>query len=271
VRIGAVIVLLALWTGPAPAAGRSAEYTIGRNDVLRITVYDHPDLTSVVRVSGSGTIMFPLVGRVDVAGLTVNEVEQRLRDLLADGYIVNPLVTVFIEEYRSRKITILGEVVKPGLYELTGDATLLEIISKAGGLSRDAGERAVIKKRAPEGAAGSKGGDAAAGTTTIDLNRLVEEGDSSLNIRVDDGDSIYIPKAGNFFVTGEVERPGSYKYEEGMTVLKAITMAGGFTSKAARSRVRLIRRIDGVDTPRPVEMDDHVLPDDVLDVPMSFF
>jgi len=253
----------------SPGTSQGQDYVIGENDVLRVTVYDHPDLTSLVRVSANGTIMFPLIGRVSVADLSVDGVEKRLRDLLADGYIVNPIVSVFIEDYRSRKVTILGEVAKPGLYELTGDSTLLEIISKAGGLTPGAGERAVIKRALPN----AKGGETSdeSGTIAIDMNRLVEEGDNTLNLSVDDGDSIYIPRAGNFFVTGEVERPGSYKYEEGLTVLKAITTASGFTSKAARGKVRLIRRVDGVDTTVRVNMDDPVRPDDVLDVPTSFF
>lgn len=252
-----------------PCVAGAEDYIIGHNDVLKVTVYDHDDLASVVRVGGNGSITIPLIGQVRVSGLTVAGVENLLKEKLADGYIINPLVTVFIQEYRSRKVTILGEIVRPGLYELTGDSTLLEIISKAGGLNEDAGERAIIKRHP----AGKAGEDLRPDTVTltIDLGRLVAEGDNSLNTSVYDGDSIYIPKAGYFFVTGEVDKPGSYKYQDGMTVLKAITTARGFTAKAARSKVRLIRRINGADTTTRVEMNEKVLPDDVVDVPASFF
>ncbi len=237
----------------------SQDYRVGEGDVLKITVYEHNDLTTVARVSGKGTIMFPLIGEVRVEGLTTIEIAKRISELLADGYIVDPQVSVFIQEYRSKKATIMGEVERPGLYELRGETTFLELLSKAGGLTRDAGSKAIVKRKNGE-------------IVSIDLKRLIEGGDTSLNITITEGDNIYIPKAGVFYVTGEVKKPDAYKYEKGTTVIKAITMAGGFTDKAAIGRVKIIRNMDGREVVlEKVKMDEPILPDDIIIVPESFF
>ncbi len=239
----------------------SQDYIVGEGDLLEVSVYDHPDLTVTVRVGGEGTIQFPLIGQVKVGGLTVNQVAQEIARLLADGYIVDPQVSVFIKEFRSKKVTIMGEVNNPGLYELRGTTTFLELLSKAGGLTDDAGDIATLKRKA--------NGDK---VIRIDLKRLIREGEMSQNILIMDGDSIYVTKAGLFYVTGEVKKPDAYRYEEGTTVLKAITMAGGFTDKASTTRVKIIRKSGGrEEVIEKVGMDEPVYPDDIIVVPESFF
>ncbi len=239
----------------------SQDYMVGEGDLLEVSVYDHPDLTVTARVGGEGTIQFPLVGQVKVGGLTVNEVARKIARLLSDGYIVDPQVSVLIKEFRSKKVTIMGEVNNPGLYELRGTTTFLELLPKAGGLTDDAGDMATLKRKA--------NGDE---VIRIDLKRLIREGDMSQNIRIMDGDSIYVTKAGLFYVTGEVKKPDAYRYEEGTTVLKAITMAGGFTDKASTTRVKIIRKSGGhEEVIEKVGMDEPVYPDDIIVVPESFF
>jgi polysaccharide export outer membrane protein len=241
------------------------DYIVGEGDLLRISVYDNPDLATVVRITGEGTILFPLIGQVKVAGLTVSKVSQRLAELLAAGYLVSPQVAVFIEEYRSQKVTIMGQVNRPGLIELKGYTTFLEVLSKAGDLTKDAGDVAVIKRK-------SDGPDKKEKTISVDLKMLVGKGDTSQDVPVLDGDSIYVVKASVFFVTGEVKKPDSYKLEVGLTVLKAITMAGGFTDKAATGRVKIIRKKSGGEEYlEKVRLDELVGPDDVIVVPESFF
>lgn len=240
------------------------DYIVGEEDMLRVNVYDNPDLATTVRVSGDGRIKLPLIGEVKVAGLTASEISKKIAALLADGYVVDPHVSVFIEEYKSKRTTILGQVVKPGIYSLSGNTTFLELLSKAEGMTKDAGDKAIITRRS--GASGRTE------IITIDLNRLVLEGQTSLDIPVLDGDSIYIAKAGVFYITGEVKKPDSYKCEEGQTVIKAITSAGGFTDKAAMGKIRIVRKLDGKE--RVIEkagMDEPVLPDDIIVVPESFF
>lgn len=241
------------------------DYRVGEGDVLKITVYGHNDLTTIERIGGEGTIKFPLIGVIKVSGLTVSSIADKIASLLADGYIVSPQVTVFIEEFASQKVVIMGEVRSPGLYELKGTTTFLELVSKAGGLTKDAGEMAIIKRS--EGA-----GEDEEEIQTVDLLKLLKEGDTSVNVSMLDGDTVYIPKAGVFYVTGEVKKPDSYSHKEGTTVIQAITMAGGLTDKAASGRIKIIRKVDGSERViNKVKMDEPIFPDDVVIVPESYF
>ncbi len=241
------------------------DYIVGEGDILRITVYDHDDLTTTARVSGEGSILFPLIGQVEVEGLTLTQITQKIASLLADGYVVNPQVNIFIQEFRSKKAFIMGEVNKPGLYVLPWQTTLLSVLSEAGGLTKDAGDKAIIKRKA-------NSSDNPESVITVDLRKLVEKGDTSLDIPITDGDSIYIAKARVFYLNGEIKKPDAYKYTEGTTVIKAITMAGGFTDKASKGRVKIIRKVGGKEEViEKVKMDETVLPDDIIVVPESFF
>jgi polysaccharide export outer membrane protein len=159
----------------------------------------------------------------------------------------------------------MGEVHKPGLYVLPGQTTFLALLSEAGGLAKDAGDKAIIKRKiTPQ--------DKNERVITVDLKGLIEKGDASLDIPIMDGDSVYITKAGVFYVTGEVKKPDAYKYEEGTTLIKAVTMSGGFSDKAAKGRVKIIRKVEGrEEIIEKVKMDEPVLPDDVIVVPESFF
>jgi polysaccharide export outer membrane protein len=249
-----------------PAAAFSAEdYVVGQDDVLKITVYNHPDLTATDRVSGEGVIILPLIGEVHVAGLTVDQVAKKISARLSEGYIIDPNVSVFVVEFKSKKTIIMGQVFKPGIYMLSGNTTFLELISLAGGLTREAGEKATIKRKPQAGSTGE-------GIITIDLKGLIELGNTSLDVPLMDGDSVYIARAGLFYITGEVKKPDAYKHEEGLTVIKAVTMAGGFTDKASSGRIRIIRKSG--DREKVIEkaaMDEKVLPDDIILVPESFF
>ena len=238
---------------------------MGEGDVLKITVYDHEDLTQTVRVGGDGAIMVSLLGQVPVQGLSVTKVAQKITALYADGYLVDPQVNVFIEEFRSRKATILGQVAQPGLYELRHHTTLLELISQAGGLTEDAGDLATIKRKNTAGGENHK-------IITIDLKELIENGNTQLNMPIEAGDNIYIQKADMVYVSGEVKKPGVYKCFSDTSVIKVITIAGGFTDKAAPTKVKLIRKVDGTEQVlEKVAMDLIVASDDVIVVPESFF
>ena len=133
--IGSVIVLALFMSEFA----FTQDYIVGEGDVLRITVYDHDDLTTTARVSGDGMINFPLIGQVNVKGLTLSQITKQISALLADGYIVNPQVNIFIQEFRSKKAFIMGEVNRPGLYVLAGQTTFLALLSQAGGLTKHFG------------------------------------------------------------------------------------------------------------------------------------
>ncbi len=248
------------------------EYIVGAGDLLKITVYDNPDLTTESRVSNEGKITFPLVGEIQAAGSTAIALEQKIAGLLADGYIVKPQVSVFIEEYKSQKVSVLGEVAKPGLVVLRGAYTLMEAISDAGGITPNAGDTLVIQRKINKGSSGKGSGtDKVDIAITVDLQKLFVEGDVTANVPVMDGDSIYVPKAAFVYVNGEVKNPGAYKLVAGLTVLKSITLAGGFTPKAGDGRTKIIRKTEKGEVTIKARMDDIVMPDDIVFVPESIF
>lgn len=251
----------------------SGEYVVGEGDRFRITVYDHLDLTSEVRVGGDGVISMPLIGEVNVGGLTVTEVEKKIAALLSDGYIIKPHVTLFMLDYKIKKVTVLGEFVKPGLIELLRHSSLLEVISNAGGLTEKAGDMLYIKRKvvADEAKSTGKEKEDETSTITVELKKLLEEGNPEANLTVYDGDSIYVPRAAFIYVNGEVRTPGAYKITKGLTVLKAITLAGGFTQKAAESRTKIIRKVGASEITKSASLDELVQPDDVIIVPESIF
>ncbi len=240
---------------------------MGPDDVLEISVFGHPDMTTTVRVDGQGKIIFPLIGQVNAAGLTTDQLSRQIASRLADGYLINPQVNVFVKEFREQKAVILGQVTHPGLYKLRPQTTLLEMISQAGGLTKEAGSKAILKRTI-------KGEDEKNKVVqqSIDLDRLINEGDTSLNISIQDGDNIFVTKAGVFYVTGEVKKPDSYKLEENLTLIKAIALAGGFTDTAAKDGVRIVRKHGGKEEIiKDAPMNEKIQADDVIVVPESFF
>jgi polysaccharide biosynthesis/export protein len=227
--------LVALLAGGTPAA---QEYAIGPGDVLRITVWGHDDLSKDYQVSQDGRVPFPLIGSVQAVGLSTGELAKRIRDLLEKDYLVNPQVLVGVKEYLSKKVHVMGEAEKPGLFYLTGPTTLLELLSKAGGLSKTAGKDLVLVRT--EGADGKVH---AAGSTILRLDvRKIQSGDVKENILLQNGDMMFVPKASAFFVLGEVNKPGTFPLDKETSVLEAVTLAGGFGPTAAASGVKVLRR-----------------------------
>ena len=237
VYLAAALLLVALCAGFVGAQGR--DYRIGAGDVLKITVWGHEDLTRTSVVAADGRMPFPLIGDVPVASLNPTQLEVRLRELLG-VYVVDPQVTVVVQEYRSQKVFVLGEAEKPGTYALTGQATLLDILSQAGGPSKTAGRQVIIVRfpRSEEPVA-----PGAAGSRMLRSNlKALLDGDARENVALESGDTIYIPKMTSFFVLGEVKRPGAFTLEKDTTVLEAITLAGGFTERSAPSVARVLRK-----------------------------
>lgn len=242
----------------------AGEYLVGPGDVLAISVYDNDDLATKVRVSNSGTIVMPLLGQVEVEGGTVNSITDKITNLLADGYLINPQVNIFVEEYGSKKVVILGNVRNPGLIKLSGPTNFLELVSQAGGLEKDAGDTATIQHKKSDGEN--------AEVIVVDLLALIEEGDLNQNVQIQDGDTVFISKAGMCFITGEVEKAGTYSCGDGTTVLRLVALAGGFTGKAAKSSVRIVRIVNNEKTIfKNVDLYTSLQDNDVVVVPESFF
>jgi polysaccharide export outer membrane protein len=238
---GLVAVLLLTRAG---AAAPVESYRIGPGDVLKIAVWGHEDLTRATVVAADGRMPFPLIGDVQASGLTPTELEGRLRQLLGKDYLVDPQVTVTVQEYRSQKVFVLGEAEKPGTYPLTGQATLLDVLSQAGGPSKTAGRQVVIV-RFPKSEAPVTPGTAGSTTFRMNLKKLLD-GDGAENLVLESGDTVYVPKQTSFFVLGEVRKPGAYLLDKETSALEAITLAGGFTERAASTVAKVLRkRADG--------------------------
>jgi polysaccharide export outer membrane protein len=212
-------------------------YFIGPGDLLTISVFEVPELNITVRVSEDGSITLPLLGNIKVEGLTRFELERRLAGLLEKNYLKNAQVTIFIKEYQSKKVSIIGAVKNPGNYELIGKQTLLQVLSLAGGLTEEAADRIIIIRQYADGKSKS---------LKIDLDELMIKGNPKLNIPISSGDIINVPveRFTDIYVFGQVTKPGHIKMKKNsqMTLLRAIAQAGGFTDRARKSAV-IIKRI----------------------------
>jgi polysaccharide export outer membrane protein len=222
------------------AASPVEAYRIGQSDVLKVTVWGQDDLTRLVVVAADGRMPFPLVGDVQAAGLTTTELEGRLRQLLGKDYLVDPQVSVSVQEYRSQKVFVLGEAEKPGAYPLTGRVTVLDALSQAGGPGKTAG-RQVVVVRFPKSQGPVTPGTAGSSTYRLSLRKLLD-GDAAENMVLESGDTVYLPKQTSFFVLGEVKKPGAFALDKETSALEAITLAGGFTERAATSVVKVLRK-----------------------------
>jgi len=259
---------------PAPQAELSrAEYVIGAQDVLTITVWDAPDLSGKFTVETDGSFTFPLIGRVKIGGLTLRQCEAELKKRLADGYFKNPQVSVAVESYRSQRVFIVGEVRNPGTYPLTGDMTLIEAIARAGSTTPSASPEALVV-RAPAGKAASGPllpGQAESEVVKVDLKEL-QSGALSQNIALRDGDTIFVSRAESIYVFGQVRSPGAYALQSAdTTVLQALSLAGGVTDRGATNRIKIVRVVKGEKQEVKVKLTDLVLPGDTIIVPERFF
>ncbi len=222
------------------------DYRIGPEDLLEISVFEEEKLNRTVRVSSQGNISLPLLGILRVKGLTPYELEKEIRDLLAERYLQNPHVTVFIKEYRSQRISVIGAVEKPGVFEVAGPKTILEALGMAGGLKEDAGQFLFLIRPPPLGEEGLKKGEDPQAETiqtfVINLEDLLIRGDLNLNLSLSHGDVLNIPVSGKVFVGGEVVKPGGFPLKgKRVTVSQAIAMAEGLKPEANGSEAKIFR------------------------------
>jgi polysaccharide biosynthesis/export protein len=209
---------------------QSIDYRIGSKDLLEIKVFELPDLNQTVRVSEDGSISLALIGKVEVSGLTAQELEKKLAGILNQQYTKVAHVTVFIREYQ--KVSVLGAVGKPGMFEIVGPMTLLQVIAQAGGLTAQAMSEVYVYRREPGGQKN---------TITISLEDLIRNGNTSANIELRPNDVINVPieQMLTVYIYGEVKTPGAIQYKQSkrITLLQALAQAGGTTQWASTSRV----------------------------------
>ena len=262
---------------------QAANYVVGPQDVLIITAYDQPELTGKFTVETDGTFTYPLIGRVRVGGMTLRAVEAALKsELIKQGFLKDPQIAVTVEQYRSQKIYIVGEVRTPGAYPLSGDMRLVEALALAGSTLPTASGEAVIVHPSNEGLIVEPAPLAAARSADprnddpnalvrVDLREL-ENGNLSQNVGLRSGDTIFVLRAESVYVFGQVRNPGAYPLRQKQTtVLQALSLAGGVTDRGATGRIQIVRITDGKKEEIRAELTDFVLPRDTIIVPERFF
>jgi len=261
---------------PAPAAVQAAisatsNYLVGPADVLSIKVFDEPSLSADYNVDHDGTITFPFLGRVAVKGKTLREIEEALTQQLREGIINRAQVSVEIATYRSRAIYVLGEVRSPGKYNIEGQATLLEVIAKAGSFTPAAGPTLIVQRYKDGMAAAIAAAPAQPNSPdTAELLRVdiedLKQGRFASNVLLQDSDTIIVPAAERYYVTGFVRTPGSFVLRPGMTIQQAIAEAGGITERGSTRGIKVTRKVNNKDVEIEVSMSDLVRPNDTIRV-----
>lgn len=265
----------------------NADYRIGPEDLVEISVFEVPELSRAVRVSIAGEVSLPLLGVVRAGGLTVVELERVLTELLRQKYMKDPQVTVFVREYKSDPISVLGAVRNPNIYYIQTRKTLLEVLAMAGGfpeMGRTPGRTILVmrKQGRQEGDPPLPASEAPeAGTVEIPIKLLLQSGDPKWNVWIYPGDSIKVSIAGNVYVTGHVAKPGAFPLTDFdyISAVQALALAGNTIKAASRKNALIIHlNDDGTRTERKIDLgrvfkgqdtDAKLGPNDVLFVPGS--
>ncbi len=214
------------------ASPGGGEYRIGVGDKIEIGVFGHEDLAKVVEVRSDGTINYPLIGDIRVMGKTVAEIDAEITRVLGKDYLVDPQVSVDVREYQSQWVTIIGEVRTPGKYVLKRNMRVIDVLAEAGGATKEAGSQILITRQNQDGPPRQ---------IALDRNRLLSQDNQETNIPLQHGDILAVGERDLFYIRGEVARPGPYQFEGGLTILRAISYAGGFSQFANRKQVDILR------------------------------
>ncbi|GLI36423.1 polysaccharide biosynthesis/export family protein [Desulforhabdus amnigena] len=215
------------------AAPQPKDYLLGEGDLIQIDVFEAQELKTETRVGARGFVTLPLIGPVELKGLTSREAEQKIEDLYRRKYLQNPHVSVFVKEQVSGKITLLGALNKPGTYSYLTRQHLLDVLAMGEGLSDKAG-RTVQVRRTEENSPQPI-------TYMVDLDALIKNGQSEMNLEIKGGDVVYVPEAGMVYVDGAVRKPGNYPIKTAMSLPEAIAAAGGFSTTADEGNIKLVR------------------------------
>jgi polysaccharide export outer membrane protein len=261
-RIAAALCLAAMTLSSAAIA--QSRDVLGEGDSIRITIFQNPDLTTETRISEKGTITFPLIGEVQLSGLSPARAEARIAEQLVKGkFLVKPQVSVSVVQVRSRQVSVLGQVARPGRYPLDDtSANLTDILAVAGGVSPSGDDNVTVTMKR----------DGKLVKLDVDVPTMYRTGDLSKNIRLENGDVIYVQRAPVFYIYGEVQRAGSYRLEQGMTVMQAVSVGGGVTARGTDRGLKIRRRAqDGALHAIDARLTDLVQANDVIYVRESWF
>lgn len=255
---GAIVMTLTLLTGPALAD----DYHLGPGDVITISVYGNQRLDTDARIDADGSINYPFLGSVKLAGLTTAQAASKIADGLRAAQILkNPEVTVRVKEFQSKRIAVLGQVQKPGEYFLSSDKTLVDMLGQAGWVTPKAADYIVLTRTQPNGERKDY---------RLTLDQITTG--KFKNVKAQPGDVIYVPQEQTFYILGAVNSPGSYRYEPGMTVIQALSIGGGLTPRGDYDRV-VIKRKDasGKQITKDADFDTKIQPGDVIFVKERIF
>jgi len=268
-KSAALLVLLGMLgaQGPAPAK-QDINYVVGPADILRVNVYNEPQMSGAFRIENDGYFSYPFLGRVKAGGRTVADVAALIRLRLADGYLRDPQVTVEVDVFRSQSVFVIGEVRTPGKYVLSGSVTLLDALAQAGSTTPSSGADVLIlhPNAGPLADAPTLPEHGDAQIEHVNL-REIEAGRLSRNVTVRDGDTIFVPRVDRFFVVGMVRNAGSYPLERNTTVLQAISTAGGISERGSNRRLKILRIVNNKRKELDARPTDIVQPGDTIVVP----
>jgi len=237
---------------------------LGAGDTIRMTVFQSPDLTTEARISERGTVVFPLIGEVALAGQTPAGAGARIAEQLKKGrFIVNPQVSVSVVQLRSRQVSVLGDVAHPGRYVLDGTSSkLTDLLALAGGIT-PTGDDTVIVTGAQDGKVIKR---------EINVPEMYRSGNLSSNIELQNGDSIFVPRAPVFYIYGEVQRAGAYRLAPDTSVMSAIAQGGGLTLRGTTRGVQINRHMpDGKPRTLEAKLTDPIVANDVIYVKEGLF
>lgn len=247
----------------AASAADAALEAIGPGDMVRVSVFRNPDLATEARVTDQGTIFFPLIGEVLVAGLTPQQASKRIAERLSGGkFVVNPEVQLSIAAVNSRQVSVLGNVAKPGRYPIDSvNRRVTDFVAAAGGMAAGGSDTVtVVQVR-----------DGRPLKTDVNLEQMFRNGSLDTNMELAPGDTIFVHRAPMIYVYGEVNRAGAYRLEPHMTVMQAIALGGGINVRGTERGVRIHRREGNAVRKLDARLTDEVLVDDVIYVRESLF
>jgi polysaccharide biosynthesis/export protein len=248
----------------APAVPSQQDYRLGAGDSIGVQVYQSPDLSVDARVSETGVISYPLVGSLQLGGLTISEAEKKIADALrTGGFVKAPQVNIVLRQVRGSQVAVLGQVSRPGRFPLeTFNTRVSDMLAAAGGATA-VGDDSLIVTGQREGKPFRK---------VINIPALFLNEKSDNDIVLAGGDTLYVDKAPVFYIYGEAQRPGPYRIERGMTVMKALAQGGGPTARGSQNRLRLHRRdAAGNVVESSPKLTDPVQAEDVIYVRESIF